>query len=305
MTHELIGKKFDVLKHGSITLIEVMGEDAEVERAARISYGEGTRSTSDTTKLLRHLMRHYHTTPFEMLEMKFRIKMPMDVNRQFIRHRTASVNEYSTRYSLPIEETDTTDVWRLQSNSNKQGSSGELEDWPDDSEWDTAKSLYDTPSEMLSDFEAGLIEANTDFYKMAVKLGVAREQARKVLSLSTYTELIWKCDLHNIMHFLRLRCDSHAQQEIREYANVIAHIVYQVFPISFEAWYDYRFLSANFSRYEMEIIQKMANMLSEEDLRSLVEDSPLSAEDKKREKREFFEKLKEDYSISVDRSRFV
>lgn len=304
MEHELIGKRFKVLSHGYIELIEFMGSDAGVEQAARISYGEGTRATSDTINLLRYLMRHYHTTPFEMAEMKFRIKMPMDVNRQWIRHRTANVNEYSTRYSLPINDTDETYEWRQQSVDNKQGSDGPIPDeWPDDPIWQPFKDDFGFPADYLSAKEKGIHKVCKEFYEECVELGVARELARKNLPLSTYTEIVWKCDLHNIMNFLRLRCDSHAQQEIREYANVMAGIVKQVFPISFEAWYDYVHMSSKFSRQEMQILQRALNRIPQEDLEQLVNESDISS--KKRERREFLQKLSKNYDIGVDESFII
>lgn len=257
--HPLIGKEFPVLSHGSIVLIDYMGSDSEIEQAARVSYGEGTRPVNETNVLLRYLKRHMHTSPFEQAEIKFKIKMPMDVNRQWIRHRTANVNEYSTRYSLPIDDTDTTDVWRLQSSNNKQGSDGELIEWPEDEtgEFTWAKDTFDSPSDFLSETEEEAVRSCKMFYDTAVKFGIAREVARKNLTLSTYTELFWKCDLHNIMHFLMLRCDSHAQWEIRQYANLMAGIFQELFPLSYQAWYDYQFKSERMSRMEMQMLQEI------------------------------------------------
>ena len=303
--HELIGKEFKVLSHGSIMLVDYMGSDEEIENAARISYGEGTRPVSETRTLLRYLKRHWHTTPFEMAELKFKIKMPMDVNRQWIRHRTANVNEYSTRYSNPIDDTDTTPVWRKQSTNNKQGSDGKVTEWPEGCEWECEIEWHDTPSSFLSEMEQETIKACKSFYDITQQFGVAKEVSRKHLPLSTYTEIFWKCDLHNIMHFLRLRCDSHAQQEIREYANIMAGICKELFPLSMEAWYDYAHMSRNFSRQEMKILQ---HVLDREQIRNsgvlktLAQQVGLYDPNRKsnREYDEFVKKFADNYSTSID-----
>lgn len=309
MKHELIGKEFKVLSHGSIMLVDYMGSDADIENAARISYGEGTRPVSKTRTLLRYLKRHWHTTPFEMAELKFKIKMPMDVNRQWIRHRTANVNEYSTRYSNPINDTDITSVWRKQSTNNKQGSDGEVTEWPveDGYNWGYEKQEYESPSIFLSEVEAETINGCKDFYEITQKFGVAKEVSRKHLPLSTYTEIFWKCDLHNIMHFLKLRCDSHAQQEIREYANIMAYIVKELFPISMEAWYDYAHKSVNFSRQEMIILKEVLGQVNAEYpsgdfLKDMAKSVGLYDETKKsnREYDELVKKFSDDYTKTIE-----
>ncbi len=190
-------KKFPVLDDGFVCLVDVMGDDQAIVQAARVSYGEGTRKVSDDRGLVRYLMRHRHSTPFEMAEIKFLVRVPMDCWRQWIRHRTANVNEYSTRYSLAIDATQTTpaDQWRTQAASNRQGSGDPLSP-------DMGASL--TASE--TEFQA----AARKLYQDRIEAGVAREQARKDLPLSTYTEAYWKIDLHNLLHFLALRMDSHA-----------------------------------------------------------------------------------------------
>ena len=192
-------KKFDVLDDGFVTLVDVMGDDAAVVQAARVSYGAGTKSVSDDRGLIRYLMRHAHSTPFEMAELKFLFRMPMDAWRQQIRHRTASVNEYSTRYSVAIDAAQTTapDAWRSQAASNRQGSGGFL---PADL------------GESLTDAEADLQTQARAVYEARLQAGVAREQARKDLPLSTYTEAYWKVDLHNLLHFLRA-ADGRARAE--------------------------------------------------------------------------------------------
>lgn len=259
--HQLIGKQFKVLSAGSIMLVDYMGSDQAIEEAARVSYGEGTRPVSKTQTLIRYLYRHSHSTPLEMCEVKFKIKLPMDVMRQLIRHRVFSANEYSTRYSLPIDDTDITDVWRLQSTDNKQGSDGELTDWPD--EYSLERQEFATPSDFLSECENGVIEHSKSFYEVAQDFGIAREVARKHLPLSTYTEIFWKGDLRGILHFMGLRCDSHAQWEIRQYANIIAGIVKELFPLSYQAWYDYQFKAQSMSRMEMQALQEIFKLAQE------------------------------------------
>lgn len=257
----LIGKKFKVNSDGYVMLVDYMGSDSRIEDAARVSYGEGTRTVSKTRDLIRYLYRHRHTTPFEQCELVFKIRMEMDTNRQNIRHRMASVNEYSTRYSLAIDSCNTTspDQWRLQSSNNKQGSIGFLIEWPDDPECLTEEAkLYaatSTPGQYLSRREKELHNFAKEVYEERIKLGIAREQARKDLPLSTYTEFYWKIDLHNLFHYLKLRCDSHAQLEIRNYANIIACITKELFPLAFEAWYDYSFCSSNFTRLDKELLK--------------------------------------------------
>lgn len=239
---DVLNRYFPVLDKGFVALVDYMGGDEAVIRAARTSYGKGTKKTSTDRELLRYLMRHRHTTPFEMVELVFHIGMPMDAWRQHIRHRTANVNEYSTRYSEAIDATAVTgpEAWRLQSGTNKQGSGGFLDD--------PGIGRY------LSDREADLHRLSREVYAERLKHDVAREQARKDLPLSTYTMAYWKCDLHNLLHFLTLRCESHAQLEIRSYATVMAALTRAVAPVSVEAWVDYHFCGATFSRQERMIL---------------------------------------------------
>jgi thymidylate synthase (FAD) len=238
----ILGKPFKVLDDGFIRVIDYMGSDEAIVQAARVSYGKGTKKIQEDRGLIRYLLRHKHTTPFEMCEIKLHIRIPMDSWRQWIRHRTANVNEYSTRYSLAIDSMQKTgeSSWRLQSASNRQGSSG----------------FFD-PSEGInfSEQESQLHELAFKIYTERVDKGMAREQARKDLPLSTYTEAYWKIDLHNLLHFLALRMDVHAQLEIREYARTIGEeIVSKWCPIAWEAFVDYTFQSTNISRIEQEIL---------------------------------------------------
>ena len=231
--------------------------------------------------LIRRLMMDSHTSPFEMVEFKFKIRVPMDCWRQWIRHRTANVNEYSTRYSEAIDSQQTTEptAWRLQAKDNKQGSSGFLEEWPEEARYDynsdrNSSTLrfkdncsltgldYNgelTPGKVLSQHEEDLLWHARQVYEQRLLFGVAREQARKDLPLSTYTEAYWKCDLHNIFNFLRLRLDSHAQLEIRLYAQAMYEIVKQICPIACEAFEDYVLNARKFSSMEMKLFKQIAS----------------------------------------------
>ncbi len=243
---ELRWKKFSVLDDGFVALVDCMGDDSSVVQAARVSYGEGTRKVSDDRQLIRYLMRHAHTTPFEMAEIKFVVRVPMDCWRQWIRHRTASVNEYSTRYSLAIDSMQSTsdDEWRSQAKHNRQGSAGLVEE---------------QKGQTLSAAETELQNNARRVYEDRLAAGIAREQARKDLPLSTYTEAYWKIDIHNLFHFLALRMDSHAQLEIRRYAETIGHeIVAKLFPLCWEAFLDYRVEAMRLTRLDQGVIQRLA-----------------------------------------------
>jgi thymidylate synthase (FAD) len=225
---KLIGKEFKVLDNGFIRLVDVMGNDSAIVQAARVSYGKGTKTKHEDEGLIRYLMRHRHTTPFEQCQLKFHVKVPMDCWRQWIRHRTASVNEYSTRYSEAIDDKQMTQIneWRTQGTINKQGSSD---------------IMPEAVGYGLSIQEEHLHYLSNNVYKQRLEKGVAREQARKDLPLSTYTMAYWTINLHNLLHFLSLRMDSHAQLEIRSYANIIGNeIVAKLFPLTWGAFQDYR-----------------------------------------------------------------
>ncbi|MCE5301625.1 MAG: FAD-dependent thymidylate synthase [Planctomycetaceae bacterium] len=246
MLDQLRWKQFPVLDDGFVCLVDVMGDDRSVVEAARVSYAAGTRRISDDRTLIRYLMRHSHTTPFEMAEVKLLVRVPMDCWRQWVRHRMASINETSTRYSVAIDAAQTTppDGWRGQAASNRQGSEGFLDA---------------TVGAELSAAEAELQHQARTVYERRLALGVAREQARKDLPLSTYTEAYWKADLHNLLHFLQLRMDSHAQWEIRQYAQTIGEqIVRPLFPMVWEAFVDYRLESIQLSRVDRRVIARLA-----------------------------------------------
>ena len=240
--------KFPVLDDGFVCLVDVMGDDSSVVQAARVSYGEGTKKVSDDRTLIRYLLRHRHTTPFEMAEIKFLVRVPMDCWRQWVRHRTANINEYSTRYSLAIDaaQTTTPDQWRSQAESNRQGS---------------GDSLPLDQGQQLTLEEAELQQRLRDVYQSRIESGVAREQARKDLPLATYTEAYWKIDLHNLLHFLALRMDSHAQLEIRQYATTLGEqIVAPLFPLVWEAFLDYRMQSMSLTRLDTGVIQRLSSI---------------------------------------------
>jgi thymidylate synthase (FAD) len=240
---EILGVPLPVLDDGFIRVVDYMGSDASIVQAARVSYGAGTKRVHEDRGLIRYLMRHWHTTPFEMAEIKFHVRVPMDCWRQWIRHRTSSTNEYSTRYSLAIDASQRTlpGQWRTQSEDNRQGSDGMLS--ADDGTRMTAR-------------ETQLQTLSREVYQERLATGVAREQARKDLPLSTYTEAYWKTNLHNLLHFLRLRMDSHAQLEIREYARTIGEqVVAKWMPAAWEAFVDYRLESSGLTRLEFEVLK--------------------------------------------------
>ena len=244
---EILGGYFPVLDHGWASLVDYMGSDEDVERAARVSYGHGTRKSSQTRGLVRYLRRHHHTTPSEMVELKFHCVMPIFVARQWIRHRTASVNELSARYSLMplLFYRPAAEQFALQSRSNMQGREG-----------GTPAAVYD---EAVRRWEALRADAG-GAYAWMLEEDVARELARIDLPLSTYTQWYWKIDLHNLLHFLTLRVDPRAQWEIREYGLVLAAMVRRVAPLSYEAWVDYDLSARSFTRAEREALTRLVSV---------------------------------------------
>jgi thymidylate synthase (FAD) len=243
----ILGEPIRVLDEGFVRVVDYMGDDAAIVQAARVSYGKGTRRVQEDRALLRYLMRHDHTTPFEMCEIKLHVRVPMDIWRQWIRHRTANVNEYSTRYSEAIGAAQRTlpGAWRTQSSVNRQGSAGLL---PVD------------VGAKLSAEEGEFQDRARAMYEARLAAGVAREQARKDLPLATFTEAYWKIDLHNLLRFLHLRMDVHAQQEIREYANTIGEqIVARWVPMAWQAFVDYRRRATRLSDAEASIIAAIAS----------------------------------------------
>ena len=282
---QILGRPFRVLDDGFVRVVDYMGTDESIVQAARISYGSGTKKVHEDRGLIRYLMRHRHTTPFEMCEIKFHVRVPMDCWRQWIRHRTANVNEYSTRYSEAIDSAQETPIeaWRAQDSANRQGSGDFLD----------AKT-----GEYLTSEEKALHETARNVYEQRLSKGVAREQARKDLPLSTYTESYWKIDLHNLFHFLSLRMDAHAQAEIRSYANVIGEeIVAKWCPIAWEAFVDYRLNALFLTRLEKELVIQLLRGNVDEAKRIASENGWLSRGGKglkrKREREEVEAKLTE------------
>ena len=241
----LLGKRIDCLDKGFVRLIDVMGDDAAIVQAARVSYGSGTKKVLEDRGLIRYLLRHAHTTPFEMVEFKFHVKLPIFVARQWIRHRTANVNEYSGRYSEMKDEfyTPNPNDIRPQSVLNKQGRSEET--------------LPDGIAEQAAiAFKAGQDEAYAQ-YQEFLEQGIAREIARINLPVSNYTEWYWKIDLHNLFHFLRLRIDSHAQYEIRVFAEAIAELVRPFVPHAWEAFEDYVLNAHRMTAPELKVLKHL------------------------------------------------
>jgi thymidylate synthase (FAD) len=229
---------------GFVKLLDVMGDDEEVENSARISYGEGTRKVNQTRNLIRYLMRHKHTSPFEMCEVKFHLKLPIFIMRQLVRHRTANLNEYSGRYSVMSDEfyLPEGDYLAKQSTTNNQGRGEVLENTG------------------LLHFEFNRIYDGASMaYQVLLEHELSREVARALLPVANYTECIWKIDLHNFFHFVKLRADSHAQREIRDYADAMYELVKPNFPICCEAFEDYMMDAVTFSRKEMEVIKDNLN----------------------------------------------
>ena len=243
---EILGKRLPVLDDGFVGVVDYMGTDQSIVQAARVSYGKGTKKVHQDRGLISYLMRNRHTTPFEMCEIKFHVRVPMDSWRQWIRHRTANVNEYSTRYSEAIDAAQRTskDAWRKQGSANWQASTRVL---------DIETGSFLTAQEQRFQDEA------RGTYKERLSRGVAREQARKDLPLSTYTEAYWKIDLHNLFHFLALRMDAHSQLEIRNYASTIGHeVVAKWCPVAWEAFIDYRLNAIVLSGIEVAILTQVS-----------------------------------------------
>jgi thymidylate synthase (FAD) len=280
---EILGGYFPVLDHGFVSLVDYMGSDEDIERAARVSYGFGTRQVSQTRGLVRYLRRHRHTTPSEMVEFKFHCAMPMFVARQWIRHRTASVNELSARYSLMplLFYRPDAEQFALQSRSNQQGREG-----------GAPPEVY---QEAVERWERLRTEAG-DTYRWLLEEDVAREIARIDLPVSTYTQWYWKIDLHNLLHFLSLRVDPRAQWEIQQFARVIAAMVRRVAPLSYEAWVDYDLQAEPVTRVEREVLSRL--LTAGEQGIAAKEGASISTEEMKeaglsaREVRELLEKIR-------------
>lgn len=236
----LLGHPHPVLDHGYIRVVDYMGNDDAIVQAARVSYGKGTKKVSEDRGLIRYLMRHRHSTPFEMCEIKFHIKLPLFVARQWIRHRTANVNEYSARYSELENEFYIPQRWEEQGVANRQGSSTPLNS-------EDAAALRDT---FLHQSEAAY-----QAYQDCLRKGLSRELARTLLPVNIYTQWYWKIDLHNLLHFIALRGDDHAQYEIQVYAHVLESLVKAWVPLAYEAFQDYRKGSMHLSRSAANVVK--------------------------------------------------
>ena len=237
----------EVLDHGFIRVIDYMGDDAAIVQAARVSYGAGTKHVSNDEGLIRYLMRHWHSTPFEMCEIKLHVKLPVFVARQWIRHRTANVNEYSARYSILDREfyIPAPDQLAAQSTVNNQGRGAVLEGE------EAARVL-----EVLKRDAGQAFDSYESMLSQEGQQGLARELARMNLPMNTYTQWYWKTDLHNLFHFLRLRADAHAQYEIRVYAEAIAACVKDWVPLAFAAFEDYRMGGVTLSAKAVEVLKR-------------------------------------------------
>jgi thymidylate synthase (FAD) len=270
---QILDREYPCLNAGFVRLVDYMGGDESIVQAARVSYGKGTKTVNEDRGLIRYLMRHLHTTPFEMVELKFHVKLPIFVARQWIRHRTANVNEYSGRYSVMKDEFYVPEQHAIhfQNLRNKQG---RRED--------------EVPAELRARVLDLLMTSQGKLYKEYEEMldsEIARELARINLPLSMYTEWYWKIDLHNLFHFLRLRIDPHAQYEIRVYGEAMAEITTKVAPTAWEAFEDYILKSERFSRLELKVIA--AQLAGKEFTKESVEPAGL----KGREADEFLEKL--------------
>ena len=253
---EILYEALPILDHGFIRVVDYMGNDNSIVQAARVSYGKGTKKVNTDTGLIKYLMRHWHSTPFEMCEIKYHVKLPIFIARQWIRHRTANVNEYSARYSILDKEfyLPSKENLAAQSISNRQGR-GDVIDGNQAEKVlgllkDDAERTYKNYEEMLNQrYDGSIIDED--------KIGLARELARMNLTLNTYTQWYWKTDLLNLMNFLRLRADHHAQYEIRAYADIMLDTLKRWVPTTYEAFMDYRVGGIEVSSKGKEIIQKL------------------------------------------------
>jgi thymidylate synthase (FAD) len=246
---ELLDKEIPVLDKGFIRLVDYMGSDKRIVDAARVSYQSGTTQVSTDEQLIRYLLRHKHTTPFEKVRFEFHVKLPIFVARQWIRHRTGSFNEMSARYSVLENEFHLPDTIRKQSTTNKQGSEGGF-----------AKDRND----MFCAQVEGFSEDSYALYEELVSQDIAREQSRMVLPVNIYTQWYWTVDLWNLMHFMRLRSDSHAQKEIRDYSVEIEKIVQTVCPAAYSAWCSYYRDAVTLSSYEMASVRDMLSFVADD-----------------------------------------
>ena len=255
---KILYEALPILDHGFVRVVDYMGDDASIVQAARVSYGKGTKKVSTDSGLIKYLMRHWHSTPFEMCEIKYHVKLPIFIARQWIRHRTANVNEYSARYSILDKEfyLPAQEHLAAQSQSNRQGRGQVIEG-------EKAKQVLDLlkgdAEQTYNNYEIMLNERYDGSVINDKSVGLARELARMNLTLNTYTQWYWKTDLLNLMNFLRLRADYHAQYEIRAYADVMLDTVKKWVPITYEAFMDYRVGGTEVSAKGKSVIKKLIN----------------------------------------------
>ena len=252
----ILYQPFEVLDHGFVRVIDYMGDDSAIVQSARVSYGKGTKQISNDKGLIKYLMRHRHSTPFEMCEIKFHIKLPIFIARQWIRHRTANVNEYSARYSILDKEFYIPSMENVaaQSTINNQGRGEVLSS---DEAAEVISILKKDAEQTYANYETLLNENPNGESIDTSKPGVARELARMNLTLNTYTQWYWKIDLNNLLHFLALRADVHAQYEIRVYADIMMDIVKKWVPIAADAFEDYRIGGTEVSAKEINLLKKL------------------------------------------------
>ena len=253
---KILYEALPALDHGFVRVVDYMGDDTSIVQSARVSYGKGTKQVSTDSGLIKYLMRHWHSTPFEMCEIKYHIKLPIFIARQWIRHRTANVNEYSARYSILDKEfyLPTKENLAAQSKSNRQGRGDVLEG---DQANEVLELLKKDAERTYTNYETMLNEKYDGSTIDENKKGLARELARMNLTLNTYTQWYWKTDLLNLMNFLRLRADTHAQYEIRAYADVMTDTLKKWVPITFDAFMDYRVGGMELSAKGKKVIQKL------------------------------------------------
>jgi len=253
---KILYEAIPVLDHGFIRVVDYMGDDTSIVQSARVSYGKGTKKVSTDSGLIKYLMRHWHSTPFEMCEIKYHVKLPIFIARQWIRHRTANVNEYSARYSILDKEFYLPEPKHLaaQSKNNRQGRGDIIEG---DQAKQVLELLKNDAEKTYNDYEMMLNERYDGTIIDEKKVGLARELARMNLTLNTYTQWYWKIDLLNLMNFLRLRADDHAQYEIRAYAEAMLETVKKWVPITYEAFIDYRVGGTEISAKGKIVIQKL------------------------------------------------
>ncbi|AWK86953.1 FAD-dependent thymidylate synthase [Azospirillum thermophilum] len=253
---EILYQPIEVLDHGFVRVVDYMGDDSAVVQAARVSYGKGTKKVSEDAGLIKYLMRHRHSTPFEMCEIKFHVKLPIFVARQWIRHRTANVNEYSARYSILDREfyVPAPENLGAQAVVNRQGRGDLLEG---EEAAGVLKLLRDDAEQVYGHYEEMLNHREDGTQIDPSRQGLARELARMNLTLNYYTQWYWKVDLHNLLHFLSLRADTHAQYEIRVYAEAMLDVVRRWVPAVFEAFSEYRLGGTSLSRTGMEVVKRL------------------------------------------------